>query len=121
MTRSKHRQAGVKREQLTNLDRLALWIQLRKDTTVVHWIYGLLCVFLIFAFGILVGLVMLFIFGLWEHWNDMYELARNPNYLPEGAMDFWEALLTFTIGWGILGLFQGFGLVHVSWLTGSLF
>jgi len=102
-------------------DKVAHWIQIRKDTTPVHWLYGLLCALLIFTFGILYGLVMMAVFGIMEYWNDKELRARDPSYLPEGCTDWWESFVTFSVGSGVIALFQGFGLVHVSWLTGSLF
>jgi len=125
MPRSHYLQPKIERQsdkvKLSRIDKVFFWIHLRKETTPVHLVFGLLCVFLMFGFGLLAGIVMMTAFAIWEYWNDRNLMIKYPSYKPEGDMDFWESFLSFSIGWGILGIFQGRGMVNVGWLTGSLF
>lgn len=96
------------------------WDLLRKPTTPVHLTYGLLCVFLVWQFGILVGLVMMAAFFKWEAWNDRNEKIRveamGIAYEPQGDMDWWESGVSFTIGFFVLGIFKMLGMVTIGWL-----
>jgi len=91
------------------MNKLQAWIELRKNTTPVHWLYGLLCAFLMLSWGILAGWGMMGIFALWEAWNDYCDESKG------GAYDFWESFLTFCIGQGILALLSYLGIVSIGW------
>lgn len=109
-----------------------LQLLLRKRTTPVHLMYGLACAFLCYAFGFWLGAAMMIGFGAWEVWNDWELLRRNKIYreleytpaldevnrhhafyVPEGAMDFWESTIGFTIGLVVLAILQVLGIVSI--------
>jgi len=106
-------------KRLENLEKKLVavwsWLLLRKNTTPVHWLYGFFCAFLILEFGIVAGLVMMGIFAVMEYWNDKEEKARNKYYLPTGCADWWEAFLTFCIGYGVLALLHRLGIISIGW------
>ena len=81
----------------------------RKETTPAHWAYGFLCVFLTVEFGILFGLAMMAVFGIWERWNDICDGSHG------GAFDWWEAFLTYCIGLIPTGILQQLGVVTIGW------
>lgn len=96
------------------------WDLLRKPTTPVHLVYGLFCVFLIWQFGILVGLVMMAAFFKWEKWNDHNEKMRveaiGLSYVYQGDSDWWESGVSFCLGFFVLGILQALGIVSIGWL-----
>ena len=91
------------------MNKLQAWIEVRKHTTPVHWVYGLLCAFLMLPWGILAGWGMMGMFAGLELWNDYCENKK------EGCTDFWEAFLTFCVGQGILALLSYLGIVLIRW------
>ena len=91
------------------IKKLQSWIEVRKNTTPVHWAYGFLCAFLMFPFGILAGWGMMGIFAGMEYWNDYCEGTK------QGCADWWESFVTFCIGFGVLGLLHCFGIITIGW------
>lgn len=110
------------------------WKFLRKPTTPVHVMYGLVAAFLCFEFGFALGGAMMIGFALWEYWNDKELLARNKIYaehhlkpaydernrgmlyVPEGAMDFWESTVSFLIGLIAIGVLAQLGIIsRIGW------
>jgi len=82
---------------------------LRKWTSPVHYVYGLLCAYLTYEFGLLAGLIMMGLFAGDELWGDYCYDTK------EGGDDWWESFLFYTIGLGVLALLQTLGLIHISW------
>jgi len=91
------------------IDKLVWWLQVRKNTTPVHWAFGFLCDFLILTFGILAGWGMMGMFAGMEAWNDYCDGTR------QGCMDWWESFLTFCIGQGILALLHYLNIITIRW------
>jgi hypothetical protein len=115
------------------------WQVLRKPTTPVHVLFGLICAFLCYAFGGWLGLLLMAVFAVWEYWNDKELLARNkiykelgytPSYdernrydtfyVPEGAMDFWESTIGLLIGVLALGVLQTLHVIHINFWIGVI-
>lgn len=124
------------------------WQVLRKPTTPVHVLFGLICAFLCYAFGGWLGLLLMAVFAGWELWNDSELLSRNeiyeefgytPSfdernreiisfdqtivkrfYVPEGAMDFWESTIGFMIGLVTLGILQMLHMIHINFWIGAI-
>ena len=94
------------------MNKLQVWIELRKNTTPVHYLYGLLCAFLMLSWGILAGWVAMIAFALLELWNDYCEDKR------EGCTDFWESFITFIPGQGVLALLQVLSIINIGWWHG---
>jgi len=91
------------------ISRIAWWLQVRKNTTPVHWLFGFLCVFIILSFGILAGWGMMAMFAGLEWWNDYCEGTK------QGCADWWESFLTFCIGFGVLALLNYLGVITIRW------
>lgn len=98
------------------IDRLGTFLsykelRLRKWTTPIHWLFGFLCDFLIYTFGILAGWGMMGIFGWWEKWNDYCDGTK------QGSADWWESFLTFCIGQVVLALLSQkcLGIIVIGW------
>jgi hypothetical protein len=102
-------QTPMKKLQKKQQNKLQAWIELRKNTTPVHWVYGLLCAFLMLSWGILAGWVAMGAFAGDEAWNDWCDRTR------EGCSDWWEAFLTFMVGQGVLALLSYLGVVSIGW------
>ena len=98
------------------LSRIANWIEIRKKTTPVHWLYGAICAFLCIPFGLLAGWVAMGVFAFDEHWNDKEEKANIPGYKLTGCQDWWEAFVVFMPGVTILGILNCIGILGVTWL-----
>jgi hypothetical protein len=93
------------------------WDLLRKPTTPVHLIYGVFCAFLAYAFGFLVGFVMLGMFAKYEAWNDKGEKNRQGSkYKLAGDLDWWESFVTFCIPFCGLAILQVLDIVSIGWL-----
>jgi len=97
------------------MNKLQAWIELRKHTTPVHWLYGLLCAFLMLSWGITAGWVAMVAFALLERWNDEEEIRNKLTKKYSGCADWWESFLTFMIGQGILALLSYLGIVSIRW------
>ena len=85
---------------------------LRKWTSPVHYIYGLLCAFFVYAFGLGFGSFMMLLFAAVELWEDYCLKDRREGYKLEGADDWWEAFLFFVIGVSIIGLLKVIGVIE---------
>lgn len=81
---------------------------LRKKTTVVHWLYGVLCAGLSWLF-FPSGFAMMCLFGWWEKWNDECEDTK------EGFMDWWESFFTYCICIAIIWLLTVIGMTNIRW------
>ena len=92
------------------------WDLLRKPTTPLHIVYGLLCAFFVWRFGFLFGSLMMIAFALWEMWNDRNERMRQgSDYRYEGDWDFWESSIGFVIGLFVLAVLHCLNVVTVGW------
>jgi hypothetical protein len=85
------------------------WYRLRKKTVLAHWIYGLLCAYIAMKY-FPASLAMMGLFGGFERWNDKCSGSK------EGAMDFWDGLLTYTVGFGVVLVLEGIGLLSIRWI-----
>ena len=97
------------------MNKLKTWIELRKNTTPVHWLYGGLCAFLILANGIVLGWLAMGAFAVLEHWNDKEEKAKDPAYIPTGCTDWWESFIVFMPGHGVISLLSYLGIIAIRW------
>ena len=93
-----------------------VWTFFRKPTTPVHILFGVWCAFMIYAFGLLFGLVLLAGFAVWEHWNDKNEEYRQEGYIPEGDWDWWESAVPLCVALTPLAILQVLGIVSVGWV-----
>lgn len=85
------------------------WYKLRKYTVIAHWFYGLLCAYIAIKY-FPASLAMMGAFAGFEHWNDKCDETK------EGAADWWDALVTYTIGFGIVLILEAIGLVTIRWI-----
>lgn len=92
-------------ETLTNE---VIWFKIRKKTTPIHWLFGLLCAFLIYVLGVPAGWVPMGVFAAMEAWNDYCDGTR------EGCTDWWESFLTFMIGHGVVALLHCLGVITIG-------
>jgi hypothetical protein len=91
------------------LNLVVRWLWLRKNTTPVHWTYGLACSFLIYAFGILAGWGMMGVFAGMEVWNDKCDGTN------QGYKDWWESFATFFPGQCVLALLSCLAIITIRW------
>jgi len=91
------------------IEKLSIWLELRKHTTPIHWIYGGLCAFVMLPFGILAGWGMMGIFAGMEYWNDYCDGTK------QGCDDWWESFVAFCIGFGVLGVLHYLGIIAIGW------
>jgi hypothetical protein len=108
-------QTPMKKLQKKQQNKLQAWIELRKNTTPVHWVYGLLCAFLMLSWGILAGWVAMVAFGLLERWNDEEEIRNKLTKKYSGCTDFWESFVTFIPAQSVLALLSYLGIVSIGW------
>jgi hypothetical protein len=85
---------------------IAHWLWLRKNTTPAHWGLGALCAALSYLF-FPAGFLLLAVFGVWEHWNDVSENTK------QGFMDWWESFLVFCIGLAVLVILSFIGKINL--------
>lgn len=89
---------------------VALRFKIRKSTTPVHWIFGLVCAFFIYTFGLWGGWLPMLVFAVAEAWNDHCDGTS------EGFMDWWESFVTFIPGQGVLAILDALTFIVVTWL-----
>ena len=102
----------------TPMNKLQAWIELRKKTTVVHYLYGLLCAFLMLSWGILAGWVAMIAFALLERWNDEEEIRNKITKKYSGCTDWWESFVWFIPAQGVIALLQVLSVINIGWLHG---
>lgn len=89
-------------------------IRLRKNTVWAHWLVGLLCAIAAWQF-FPAGLAFFLIFARWERWNDQNEKVRRPNYLPEGDLDTWDALVVKFSSFAIIVVLHAAKILTIRW------
>ena len=89
--------------------------QLRKQSVVAHWIWGVTCGITSAVF-FPASLVLLLIFGWWEQWNDRNEKIRQgKGYKNVGDLDFWDSFVVYCGPFGIILFLNLFGLITIRW------
>ena len=83
--------------------------KLRKNTVVVHWLYGFLCAYIAMKY-FPASLAMMGLFAGLERWND---LCDNTN---EGCTDWWDSVVTYSAGLVVILILEGIGLVAIRWI-----
>jgi hypothetical protein len=92
-----------------------LQFQLRKNTVIAHWLFGILCA----VVGVLffpAALSLLVIFGAWEFWNDRNLRKHNRKYKPEGDMDWWDSFSVFCFVFAVMVILNLFNIVRIRWI-----
>ena len=90
------------------------WLKIRKGSVISHWLLGIL-------FSVLAvlwfpsAIIMLLLFALLEWWNDKEQIARNPNYLPEGCTDWWDSFVVFCVGLSIDVILNLAKVISIRW------
>lgn len=93
---------------MKKLDATNKWLRLRKNSVIAHWLFGGLCAGFSAAF-FPAGLILMGIFAGWEWWNDKCDGSD------EGAMDWWDAFLTFCIGLTVILVLYFCGKMTIKW------
>jgi hypothetical protein len=82
--------------------------RLRKWTTPIHLLFGIMCCIASIQF-FPAGIIILVIFAGAELWNDHCD---NTN---EGYMDWWESFLTFCITFAIALVLNWLKVINIRW------
>ena len=90
---------------------IKLKIKLRKWTSLIHFLYGAGCVLLaVKCFPASLSLMLLF--ALYEYWDDYaHSMARDS----EGADDWWEAFVVYSVGLLIVLILDYAGVLSIGW------
>lgn len=94
-------------------------LKLRKWTTPIHMIFGAGCGYIIANYGwpagVVIGIVFLVLFAVFEVWNDWSLKQQCPDYKPQGDMDWWESFLFCCIVIIVYVILDGIGIVNLNW------
>lgn len=83
-------------------------LRLRKWTTLIHWVFGVICgVVAVQCFP--AGITLLLMFAGFEAWNDWCDCSKR------GAADWWESFLTFCIVFSVAIILHIAGIITIGW------
>lgn len=105
-------------ENKTLIRKIDEWFKIRKDTTVIHWLYGAICGYISSlnfpCFWI--GFALMCLFALDEWWNGWEEWWNSKGEKPfHGCTDWWEAFLFYGMIFFIMFILGLIIVINVRW------
>jgi hypothetical protein len=89
-------------------DKVKDWIALRKKTTIVHILFGILCAIASMEF-FPSGIILLLLFAFDELWDDLSHGTKC------GVTDWWESFFAFCISFAVILFLDLIGKISIRW------
>jgi hypothetical protein len=90
------------------------WLKIRKNSVIVHWLFGVLCA-VVAVLWFPASVILLLLFAMDEVWNDHDGIKNGITTKYSGCEDWWDAFLVFCFGLSIDVILNLAKVIEINW------